>query len=69
MTRAAIAQCRDELLTPHKGQHRGPATTLRYLASLSHVFSVAIGDWEWAEVNPVRGIRKPKEPRGRDRYL
>jgi integrase len=69
VTRAVIAQCRDELLKPHKGKVRGPATVVRYLASLSHVFTVAIGDWEWAEVNPVRGVRKPQEPRGRDRYL
>jgi integrase len=26
-------------------------------------------DWEWASQNPVLGIRKPKEPRGRERYL
>ena len=69
VTRAVIAQCRDDLLKPHKGKLRGPATVVRYMASLSHVFTVAIGDWEWAEVNPVRGVRKPREPRGRDRYL
>ena len=58
VTRAVIAQCRDELLTPHKGQRRGPATTVRYMASLSHVFTVAIGDWEWAEVKS--GARRPQ---------
>jgi integrase len=69
ITRSVIAQCRDELLTPKLGKKRGPATVVRYLASLSHLFTVAIGDWEWAESNPVRGVRKPREPRGRDRYL
>jgi hypothetical protein len=70
VSRSLISQCRDELGKPDKGgKVRGPATVVRYLAVLSHLFSVAIGDWEWADSNPVRGIRKPKEPRGRDRYL
>jgi len=53
------------------GKHRGALCEVGSfdLASLSHVFTVAIGDWEWAEVNPVRGIRMPKESRARDRYL
>jgi integrase len=70
VTRSLVSQCRDELGAPNKaGVVRAPATVVRYLASLSHVFSVAIGDWEWATINPVQGIRKPTEPRGRDRYL
>jgi integrase len=69
VTRAVIAQCRDKLLLPEKGKVRAPATCVRYMAALSHVFTVAIGDWEWAEINPVRGVRKPREPLGRDRYL
>lgn len=70
VTRSVIAQCRDELLAPaSRGKSRGPATTVRYLASLSHVFSVAISDWEWATDNPVKGVQKPKEPAGRVRYL
>ena len=70
VTRAMISQCRDELGAPNKaGKVRSPATVVRYLACLSHVYTVAIGDWEWADTNPVRGIRKPREPRGRDRYL
>lgn len=70
VTRAVIAEYRDELLAPRAGHKtRGPATVVRYLASISHVFTVAIGDWEWADLNPVKGIRKPREPGGRDRYL
>lgn len=70
VTRSLVSQCRDELGAADKdGKVRAPATVVRYLACLSHVFTVAIGDWEWADVNPVRGIRKPREPRGRDRYL
>lgn len=26
-------------------------------------------NWEWTDVNLVAGVRKPREPRGRDRYL
>ncbi len=70
LTRAVIAECRDELLAPRKGKKTlGPASVVRYLASISHVFTVAIGDWEWTETNPVLGIRKPREPHGRERYL
>jgi integrase len=46
-----------------------PATVVRYLALMSHLFTVAIKEWEWIESNPVRLITKPKEPRGRTRYL
>jgi integrase len=66
-----VTQCRDELITKGSGGKKAcaPATTVRYLAALSHVFTVAVNDWEWAESNPVKGVRKPKEPCGRDRYL
>ena len=71
VSRSLIAQCRDELevLPVGAGRRRAPATVVRYLAVLSHVYTVACTDWEWAETNPVKGLRKPKEPRGRDRYL
>lgn len=42
---------------------------MRYLASISHAFSVAYKEWQWIESNPILRIRKPREPRGRDRYL
>jgi integrase len=71
ITRALVSQYRDELLVTGSGGAKpcGSATTVRHLAVLSHVFSVAIKDWEWAEVNPVSGVRKPREPRGRVRFL
>jgi integrase len=37
--------------------------------TLSHVFSVAVNEWGWLESNPVRKVVKPKEPRGRIRFL
>lgn len=66
-----IAECRDRLLnTPKaKGGRRSNATVVRYLAVLSHAFSVAMKEWQWVEDNPLRRVTKPKEPRGRVRCL
>jgi len=63
ITPSKIIACRD-----HLGKTRGGATVNRYLALLSHAFSLAI-QWEWCEDNPVRRISKMKEPAGRIRYL
>jgi integrase len=61
---SVLAKTRDKL---HQG--RQPATVVRYMAALSHAFSVAESEWEWLETNPLKRVRKPKEPRGRVRYL
>lgn len=52
-----------------KARRRSPATVNRYLAALSHAFTVATNEWQWATSNPVRKLRKRTEPRGRVRYL
>ena len=52
-----------------KGKPRSSATTVRYLAALSHVYSVATREWEWVTDNPILKIKKPKEPKGRVRFL
>jgi integrase len=66
-----IGQYRDELASgdTYRGTQRSPATVVRYMAALSHAFSVAVNDWEWLEDSPVRKVKKPKEPRGRVRFL
>jgi len=71
VTPAKIIECRDRLLNAsiRAGQRRSPSTVVRYLAALSHAFSVAIKEWGWAEDNPLRKVTKPKEPRGRMRWL
>jgi len=71
VTAASIAECRDRLLkTPvRNGKQRSPSTVVRYLAALSHAFSVAMKEWGWVEDNPLRKVTKPKEPRGRIRCL
>ena len=48
---------------------RMPATINRYMAALSHVFTIAVKEWEWMEDNPMRRITKFREPRGRVRFL
>ena len=71
ITPNTISELRDRLLTEigPRGKHRSPATTVRYLAALSHVYSVASREWEWVTDNPVLKVKKPKEPKGRVRFL
>jgi integrase len=45
------------------------STARRYLAALSHAFTIAVKDWQWCEDNPTRKVTKPKEPRSRTRFL
>ncbi len=52
-----------------KKQKRSPTTVLRYLTSLSHLFAVAVRDWEWLHENPMEKISKPRATPGRQRYL
>jgi integrase len=48
---------------------RAPATVNRYLATLSHMFTMAVKEWRLVASNPVRDITKKKEARGRVRFL
>ena len=66
-----IAQKRDELLSglTCKDKLRSSTTVVRYLASLSHAFAIAVKDWEWIQENPVMKISKPKISNGRTRFL
>jgi integrase len=68
---AVIAEARDRLAggTTVRGGPRAPATVNRYLAALSHAFTLAVKEWGWIEDNPFRKVSKPREPRGRVRYL
>jgi integrase len=68
---ATITQCRDKLLseTKSRGSMRSPATVNRYLAALSHCFTITVKEWGWIEDSPMRNVTKPKEPRGRIRFL
>lgn len=69
VTPPLIAEQRDKLA---KGEARGKrtaATVNRYLAALSHMFTIAVKEWGWVGENPLSKVTKLKEPRGRVRYL
>lgn len=71
VTPALIAETRDALAAQptHRGPTTSPATVVRYLAALSHAFTVAVKEWGWVDSNPLVKVSKPKEPRGRVRFL
>ena len=71
VTPALIVKCRNELLatTTRRGTKMANGTVVRYRASLSHAFSLAVKDWQWIDDSPMRKVTKPKEPRGRERFL
>jgi len=70
---AKIVACRNELSQSETGNDmkrtRSPATVNRYLAALSHVYSIAVNEWEWLEKSPMGRVKKLTEPRGRVRFL
>ena len=52
-----------------RGGPRSNATIARYMASLSHVFTVGIREWNWIADNPFSKVSKPKIADGRNRFL
>ena len=71
VTPSLLAEYRDKLgreITARK-KPRSPASVVRYLAALSHAFTVAVNEWGWLEDSPMRKVTKPKESRGRVRFL
>lgn len=62
---ADISTCRDQLIQEGKSA----STIIRYIAVISHLFSIAEKEWQWIKDNPVRAVTKPREPEGRLRYL
>lgn len=62
---ADLAKLRDEWLKDHK-----PATALRRLAVLSHVFNIARKEWGMESLsNPVELVRKPQPNNARTRRI
>lgn len=71
VTPALLAEYRDKLANggTSRGERRSPSTVVRYMAAASHAFTIATKEWGWLEDNPFRKVSKPKEPRGRVRFL
>jgi len=70
--RYTLAGCTSAVISEAAHQRlaeSSPATANRYLAVLSHAFSVACRQWHWATDNPVLRVAKFREPRGRTRFL
>ena len=62
---SALIQLRDEWL-----KNKAPATVVRRLAFLSHIFTVLRKDWGWERLaNPVELVRRPTVNDARDRRL
>ncbi len=68
---ALIAECRDSLASGKtvRGTVRSTSTVNRYLAALSHVFTIGTREWAWIDSNPLRKVSKLREARGRLRWL
>ena len=71
ITPSHIAKIRDKLLkeSTSKNRPRSPSTVVRYIASLSHLFSTCIHEWGYLRANPVSSIKKPRNAQGRIRFL
>lgn len=66
-----IIQARNEIMkqTNRYGEPVGNATVNRYHAALNAVLNVAELEYEWIESNPMKRVKKFKEPEGRTRAL
>jgi hypothetical protein len=54
---------------PAAARAMAPSTVVRYMAALSVALNVAVKDWEWLDDSPMRKVSKPREPKGRERWL
>jgi integrase len=71
VTPAMIGQYRDELATgiTYRGTPRSAATVVRYMSALSAAYSECVNEWGWLDDSPMRKVKRPKESRGRVRFL
>lgn len=66
-----LSECRETLAKTKsiRGGALAGSTINHYLAALSHVFTLAVKEWEWMEDNPISKVRRCKLPKGRTRFL
>ncbi|MFN3613573.1 MAG: tyrosine-type recombinase/integrase [Rubrimonas sp.] len=75
ITPARLSEARDRLMKSQtdgnwkEKRRKSPATVNRYMASMSHAFTVAVSEWEWLTINPMRRVRRPREAQARVRFL
>lgn len=72
ITTVHVATYRDERLASLNSrtkQQISPATVRLEMSLLSNVFDVARIEWGFCDGNPVKNVRKPKTPPGRERRL
>lgn len=71
VSKALIIEQRERLMSEagRNVEKRTNATVNRYTSALSHVFTIAVNEWEWLHENPMTKISKLSEPRGRVRFL
>lgn len=71
VTPQRLTECRDKLASEdtHLKRRRSGAACNRYLAAISHAFTIASNEWGWLDDNPLRKVKRKSEPRGRVRYL
>jgi integrase len=67
-TRGKVQTIKGVDIAPTEYTRKG-STVNRYLATLSHMFTMAVKEWRLVPTNPVRDITKKKEARGRVRFL
>jgi integrase len=68
LTPTLIVECKSRLGL-EKNSRRSSSTVKRYLAALSHVLVIGVREYGWLNENPMVKVSKPKEGRGRSRYL
>ena len=66
-----IVECREALtkVITKRGSYMSNARVNRYLAALSSSMTTAVKEWHWLEENPVKKVKRLKEPKMRVRYL
>lgn len=71
LTANRLLNARGEI-AQHKGRSTdriSNASVNRYTAALHHVLETAVQQYGWLEHNPMKRLKKLKEPQGRVRYL
>jgi integrase len=72
VTPAVLNKCKIKLTgssASNRTKTRAPATVNRHLAYLSVVFTQAVKEYMWCSENPVKKVKKLREPKGRVRFL